>query len=744
MMFLLTSFQLDPIHEIKFSRKKFNSKTITFSVQPTIAFTHTVDDKFKEELNTEFEPYEPSETEKAAMKKFDVEEIRRNDRMLDTTPMHVILKEKIKKVHLSRDVDIALRNIKAHAYPKRAELLEMLDDSYDPQMKPRWRPSGLKGWRQSPIYRQRRAQCNEAMVELIASGKAIAFSMETLLHERHTELAKTFHLQPLMNVPSRKKAGRTCLNCSANGGPYRWSLNDGSDNVANDAKRPMFTNPSFVEVSDLIIAVHKKYPYERIMAMKIDVRAAYTQYTLRALARYLKPLWFSTVCEQEDDDGTIIKIVVSYLCGVFGYTRGGMAYCTLQEFFDWYHNHDRDRESHTYVDDGMIIQPASRIEESAKRYMEGPFSTLGKQSIEDDRIEQFEHGLEAIGWEWNFQKWTVIPRPTARRKLLWRWWVRLPANENEGCNPRYLDSAVGALTYYAQIVPLVHAFLPSVRYALDRAQKRGELRVYIDDAEAIDDYRWLRAIVWIIACRPELIEKRIDRVGTMDRPNFIIESDASTSIGAGGILTKVNPDGSKDEIEQFVLRWHEEVERKYIRGISDDVERIASEEGEMGEKTSINVLEFYAVMFIVLKHARTLQGAIVYTWCDNTSAVKWINKLKGSNRSKTSRALLRILAVVCQFFDITLKSFHIAGIANIKSDFLSRNTNLQDHVPMPQIAGWIEDEKAVDTWAGKDPARIARTMLGRALSKPSSLHGRVLLRLPIDLLGSCGDKHMKR
>ena len=103
------------------------------------------------------------------------------------------------------------------------------------------------------------------------------------------------------------------------------------------------------------------------------------------------------------------------------------------------------------------------------------------------------------------------------------------------------------------------------------------------------------------------------------------------------------------------------------------------------------------------------------------------------------------MAVVCQFFDITLKSFHIAGIANIKSDFLSRNTNLQDNVPMPQMAGWIEDEEAVDnTWAGKDPARIARTMLGRVLSKPSRSHGRVLLRLPIYLLGSCGDKHMKR
>ena len=177
------------------------------------------------------------------------------------------------------------------------------------------------------------------------------------------------------------------------------------------------------------------------------------------------------------------------------------------------------------------------------------------------------------------------------------------------------------MTYYAQIVPLVHAFLPSVRYALDRAQKRGELRVYIDDAEEIDDYRWLRAIVWIIACRPELIEKRIDRVGTMYRPSFIIESDASTSIGAGGILTKVNQGGSKDEIEEFVLRWHNDVERKYIRGISEDVERIAIEEGEMAGKTSINVLEFYAVMFVVLKHARTPQGAIVYTWCDNTSAV---------------------------------------------------------------------------------------------------------------------------
>ena len=736
MYFLFDNLNINPVRSIAMRKRPRSNK-----IDPTVIFTFVVDVETRDALNAEFALYEPSPAEKSAMRKIDLEDVKRNDERLETTPMRTILLEKIAEVHQSRNVEKSLRDLLVQDYPKKAEIIELLDESYKPQMKPSWIPSGLRGWRQSPLYRQRRAQCNDAMAALIASGKAIAFSLATLSKAKHAALAKQFHLQPLMNVPSRKKEGRTCLNCSASSGPSGISINEGSDNIANDAKRPMYANPSVVDVSDLAIHTRRKYPGQRLVGKKIDVRAAFTQFTVEASAHELQPLRFSTVVEQEDEKGQLHKIVVAHICGVFGFTRSGMAYSTLQEFFDWQHNHDRDRESWTYVDDGMLIQPLARMDESAKRYMKGPFGTLGTQSIENDRVESFDDGLEAIGWEWNFLSWTVKPRPASRRKLLWRWWVRLPTNENEGCEPRCLESAMGALIYYAQIVPLVHAFLPSVNYALNSAKRLNQARVFITDHEAVDDYRWLRAIVWVLAFKPELIEKNIDRVGTVGRPNFIIESDASTGVGAGGVLSRVVHSDAKEEVDVFVLRWHEQIERDHIRTIAGDIDKIIAEDGESDTdgirrvRASINVLEFYAVMYIVMKHAKLLQGSIVHTLCDNTSAVRWINKLKGSNRSRTSRALLRVLAVVCQFYDITILSFHISGISNIRPDFISRNIHLQDDVPMPTCPNWILDDSAVEEWANQKPERIARVTLGRALNKPSSLHGKALLKLPIDLLG---------
>jgi hypothetical protein len=128
----------------------------------------------------------------------------------------------------------------------------------------------------------------------------------------------------------------------------------------------------------------------------------------------------------------------------------------------------------------------------------------------------------------------------------------------------------------------------------------------------VDDYRLLRAIVWILGFKPELVEKSIDRVGTIGRPNFIIESNASTGIGAGGILSKVLQDDVKEEIDVFVLRGHELIEREHIRAMSSDIDKIVVEDGEFDtdkiqrERASINVLEFYVVMYIVMKHAKLL------------------------------------------------------------------------------------------------------------------------------------------
>ena len=61
-----------------------------------------------------------------------------------------------------------------------------------------------------------------------------------------------------------------------------------------------------------------------------------------------------------------------------------------------------------------------------------------------------------------------------------------------------------------------------------------------------------------------------------------------------------------EEVHVFFLRWHEHIEREHIRAMSSDIDKIAVEEGEFvtikvqRDRSSINVFEFYAVMYTLL------------------------------------------------------------------------------------------------------------------------------------------------
>jgi hypothetical protein len=78
------------------------------------------------------------------------------------------------------------------------------------------------------------------------------------------------------------------LNCSASGGPNKLSMNKGSDNIAIHLKRSMFANPSVVDISDVAIQTLRKYPGQRLVGKKIDVRAAFSQLTVKTSANELK------------------------------------------------------------------------------------------------------------------------------------------------------------------------------------------------------------------------------------------------------------------------------------------------------------------------------------------------------------------------------------------------------------------------------------------------------------------------
>ena len=182
-----------------------------------------------------------------------------------------------------------------------------------------------------------------------------------------------------------------------------------------------------------------------------------------------------------------------------------------------------------------------------RRYCEAPIGLLGKLSVEDElKLVSWQDKLLGIGWELDFKALTVKPGPRARRKLLWRWWVCMPRDVSHAIPRKALESALASATYYSVCIPLLNAFFPSIRNCFYMG-KQNTMHVRLSPM-AQTDCEWIKAIVWIVGNRPELIEKSIDCMCRINRTRFMLETDASTEVGGGGILSDRNPDDSRGKI----------------------------------------------------------------------------------------------------------------------------------------------------------------------------------------------------
>lgn len=166
------------------------------------------------------------------------------------------------------------------------------------------------------------------------------------------------------------------------------------------------------------------------------------------------------------------------------------------------------------------------------------------------------------------------------------------------------------------------------------------------------------------------------------------------------------------------------------------------------KSASINVLEYFAVVNMVVSNVDLLRGSVVHCKCDNTAAVAWLNKLRGTSLSPLSIALSRILSFITHAFNITIISTHIAGVHNVLADYLSRDEHLQETFPLPSPSRvsnplrWIRCNEEVVQWQerGETLGKIGRTLLAQALSAPSQIHGLSLLALVSRLDGKLGPK----
>ena len=651
------------------------------------------------------------------------------DRELEETSISEMLKKRTERIVKERGVAVSQLELFTEGYDRREKLMKLLYEGYTPKFKESFQASGINKFKQSAMYKARQAQCNHAVQKLLLSGRALVLSLDCL--HRHPALAQKMHMSPIFNVDKvGSVAGRTVFDASAG----KNSLNDGADRERCDEDIPAVPNPSLSDLCNVACGARKRYGRgRRLTGATVDVKAAYEQYFHAGEI----PLLFGTQVDLIDEKGESHRVVVAWVGGCFGFTRGGFAYGEIQRFIDHAHNRGQlTRWSYTYVDDGLLICPEDLMGECIQEYQAAVIEVLGKPAIQADKTQVFDGTLEGIGWELDFDQWEVRPRERSRNKLLYRFWCSLPEPDTR-MPTKELSSALSAVTHYAQALKVENAFLPSIRKCVCDSKHKPYTQL---TSTAQMDFKWIKAIIWYSARHPEMMTKDIDHVATSHCPAYQMETDASTSVGGGGLIYEINDDGSRGRmVRQCVIRWDKLIEQPYIaryvshfKVVEKEI-RVKEERNETSsDLLSINILEFFVIMYMVIENLDLLQGCRIITRCDNTSAVSWTNHMRGSDSSNISISLLRIFALYCHIFSIHITSSHIAGIANKLPDLLSRSTIFNEKDPMPQEEGWIDNRERVCQWRQEATSyrqflgRIARTTLGRVLNGQEAEHGREL------------------
>ena len=356
-------------------------------------------------------------------------------------------------------------------------------------------------------------------------------------------------------------AGRTVFDASIGKG----SLNAHADKERMGLEIPLMPNPLIQDIADMAMD-QRAYHGENVQLTggTCDVRTAFEQYFHRAGI----PLLFGTIVDILDDQGIERRVVVAFVGGCFGFTRSGYAYGEIQRFIDYRHNVGRPiRWSRTYVDDGMFICPTFEINECTSEYQSAVAKILGVQAVQDEKTEIFKNKHIAIGWELDFERWVVLPRERARRKLLYRWWVCMPDPREGLVAVKDLITAISSSTHHAQAIRMENAFLPSLRRILTQRPQRfvpamrnvvvhrktGMIKIA---GLALSDFLWMRAIVWISAMKPELVTRSINYVSTRSRGEYYMVTDASTSVGGGGTIAQMRTDQTPGAIIRTgIIRW---------------------------------------------------------------------------------------------------------------------------------------------------------------------------------------------
>lgn len=615
-----------------------------------------------------------------------------------------------------RKTNISLVESLGEGYPEMDTLKDLLINGVRPFTKPGFKPNGGSGkFKQSKSYYEWRALCNRHMFKLQEQGRAIIIPWS----EIQVELQQKVHLNSLILAPSSNpnKEGRCCLNASycirLKDSNYQ-SLNEGTDREASDKFYKPTSLPTLRDLCDRAMEAKSRAKASgvQVVGATIDVADAYRQITLS----YEAALHRAVMIYIGEKD--LVPHVVFIVVNNFGDTRAGHVYNIAGKFVDFSHHKATGyKASETYIDDTIIIESESLLETSRSIAKSSISSMFTAEAIKPSKDIVWGKQMIALGWHFDLREevWRVAPKEKAIHKIYGALFCLVPsspnlANGQTKIRRSDLRKVASLLTWYSAVYEIGKPFVQSLWRNIGFGSSEKEWLILKDDT--MRDVMFWRSIIRLSMRDPHLFSAGIERLATKPAPQLVITSDASKLTGGGAWM--VLEDGTQLEC---VIRWTPE-ELEAIKGMRN-----------LEKGVSINILEFFVVMYaVILWGGEHLKGKVVQVNCDNTAAVSWILKQRGSNKAPVGEFLLQIFVLYSISIDSMIFSQHLAGILNTHADYLSRSLSLQEVSRAPV------NTKEDDWWKGLSRQEICRSLLSQAMTSQSQKRSPPILSLLKSLL----------
>ena len=647
--------------------------------------------------------YDSATFEEMDLQEIKVESYRANDKKLETSSFDEILEAALEPLRYKGESKEQLsKSLKSVS--NRFKVVDLLGTGQRRLMQRDFEPNGGREFQFSSSYNKMRPICNNAVAELDELGRVLIFTEEALVRVgiMPTLQVGTFVWTPKVN----KKKGRTCLHASK-GTKNFPSVNASIDPDRHDKFYQFYQLPFMSDIAEMACQQRDRYPGEVLTGAIVDVNAAYQCHPQSRDSAKLFTVKLK-IPDATQSKGWLFVIAIC-LVGVFGFTRGGNVYCLCATAIDEMHNkwrgpdEDRtpseERRSLTYVDDGILISPQRLIHRSIEDYVRKIVRLFGRGGINHEKIKKWDHELDAIGWRFDFKTWRVLPMEKGMAKMLFLLFHEIPVGANRA-KGKTLEKLTGLLSWYADGIPAGKCYLKSL-FAAQNHQGVHSSWCKLQSARA--DLIWWRALAIAANRSPALLGCSIDIARRVKMPTRFLRTDASSTKGGGGCMS-VLKGGEPLPLAGDAIRWtRREAEVFEFWGIS------------------INVLEYFTVAYYVMLWAPELKGHVVHVECDNSAAVSWLVKKRGSG-VLAADAITRIFSLFCIVEHISLFTTHIAGIDNVTADFRSRDL---------EYYAQGEDERFEDMeHVGSFNRQGAlRRLLHLCVTKPEEVHGQALVTI---------------